>query len=579
MAFDGVVIANIVYDMQRFLTGGRINKIYQPESDELLLIIKNQKETRRLLLSASPGLPLAYFTEKNKANPMTAPNFCMLLRKHILNGRIERISQPGMERIIDMEIEHLNELGDPKTKHLIIELMGKHSNIIFVDDKGMIIDSIKHISHQISSVREVLPGREYIMPPNQGKISPEEVAPTWMEEVFMKKPLPVQKALYGSVRGLSPLIAGEIAYRAGIDPGAAVQSLTEDEQARLYGELVRLISQVDQHRFEPNIIYQGDEPIDFSSLPLTMYQDMEVKEAESISEVLETFYAQKEVVARVRQKGADLRRIVQNAIERTARKYDLQRKQLKDTEKREKYRIYGELLTTYGYEAEPGAKELRCINYYDNKEVRIPLDPQLTALENAKKYFDRYNKLKRTYQALETLVEETHAQLIHLESVSNALEIAQDESDLAMIREELVECHYMKRHGGKKKRSGGKSKPLHYISSDGFHMYVGKNNFQNDELTFHLANGKDMWFHAKQMAGSHVIVKLETADDLPDRTYEEAARLAAYYSKGRKAPKVEVDYTRRRNLKKPPHAKPGFVIYHTNYSMNIEPDIRGIKEL
>ena len=310
-----------------------------------------------------------------------------------------------------------------------------------------------------------------------------------------------------------------------------------------------------------------------------MFSDLTTEEYPSISEVLETFYAQKEVVTRIRQKSVDLRHIVQNALERTAKKYDLQLKQLKDTDKKEKYKIYGELLHTYGYEAAPHQKELKCINYYDGKEITIPLDPDLNAMENAKKYFDRYGKLKRTYEALSTLTKETFAELSHLESVSNALEIARDENDLAMIKEELIECDYMKRHGRNQKKRQGKSKPLHYISSDGFHMYVGKNNFQNDELSFKFANGKDMWFHAKKMAGSHVIVKLGTVNELPDRTYEEAARLAAHYSKGKNAPKVEVDYTERRNLKKPPQAKPGYVIYHTNYSMLIDPDISGIKEI
>jgi len=580
MAFDGIVIANIVYDMKKLLTGGRIYKIYQPESDELLLVVKNQKETHRLILSASPGLPLVYFTGGNKTNPMTAPNFCMLLRKYITNGRITDIHQPLMDRIINISIEHLNELGDLCRKHLIIELMGKHSNIIFTDENGMIIDSIRHVSHQVSSVREVLPGRDYISPPDQGKIALEKLNTERMEKDLLKKPSSVQKAIYTTIRGISPLIANEISYRAEIDGAVPVVSLREDQQSRLYGEIIKFRTQIEEHAFCPNIVYQGKEPVDFSSVQLTMYGDMADFHFHSISEVLETYYSEKEAVARIRQKSTDLRKIVQNALERTARKYDLQCRQLKDTKKREKYRIYGELLHTYGYDARPGDRELVCINYYDNTEITIPLDPQLTARENARKYFDRYNKLKRTFEALNTLTEETHQELLHLESVSNALEIARDENDLAMIKEELIECRYMKRHGNNKKaRSQGKSRPFHYISSDGFHMYVGKNNFQNEELTFKFANGKDMWFHAKKMAGSHVIVKLETADELPDSTYEEAARLAAYYSKGKNAPKVEIDYTERRNLKKPPHAMPGFVIYHTNYSMTIEPDISGIREV
>lgn len=579
MAFDGTVIANIVYDMHRLLTGGRIYKIYQPEADELLLVIKNQKETYRLLLSASASLPLVYFTSENKQNPLTAPNFCMLLRKHISNGRILSVVQPGMERILEISIEHLNELGDLCQKKLVIEIMGKHSNIIFLDDASMIIDSIKHISSQVSSVREVLPGRTYTMPPSKGKIALAEITPAWMTETFFSRANSLQKAIYSSLSGISPMMANEICFRANLDGSASTASLSSAQQTALYGELIRLKTQLEQKEFSPCIVYQGNTPQEFSALPLSMYTDMDIREFPSISEVLETYYAEKEVVTRIRQKSTDLRKIVSNAIERTAKKYDLQRKQLKDTEKKEKYKVYGELLHTYGYDVKPGQKELTCVNYYDNQEITIPLDGQLNAMDNAKKYFDRYGKLKRTYEALHALVEETHAELLHLESISNALEIARDESDLAMIKEELMEYHYVKRHGQNKKKIRSKSKPFHYISSDGFHMYVGKNNFQNEELTFKFANGKDMWFHAKKMAGSHVIVKLETAEDLPDRTYEEAARLAAYYSKGKNAPKVEVDYTRRRNLKKPPQAKPGFVIYHTNYSMNIEPDIRGIEEI
>ncbi len=578
MAFDGVVIANIVYDMNRLLTGGRIYKIYQPEADELLLVVKNNKETYRLLISAGASLPLIYFTTKTKANPMTAPNFCMLLRKYISNGRIIEITQPGMERIVEITIEHLNELGDTCRKKMVIEIMGKHSNIIFIDEKNMIIDSIKHISNQVSSVREVLPGRTYIAPPGKGKISLNDLSVEWMENTLLVKPVSVQKAVYGSISGISPVLANEICYRADIDGDSAVASLTPVQQSSLYGELVRLKNQIETHAFSPNIIYEGKAPKEFGAFTFSMFSDLTTEEYPSISEVLETFYAQKEVVTRIRQKSVDLRHIVQNALERTAKKYDLQLKQLKDTDKKEKYKIYGELLHTYGYEAAPHQKELKCINYYDGKEITIPLDPDLNAMENAKKYFDRYGKLKRTYEALSTLTKETFAELSHLESVSNALEIARDENDLAMIKEELIECGYMKRHGRNQKKRQGKSKPLHYISSDGFHMYVGKNNFQNDELSFKFANGKDMWFHAKKMAGSHVIVKLGTANELPDHTYEEAARLAAHYSKGKNAPKVEVDYTERRNLKKPPQAKPGYVIYHTNYSMLIDPDISGIKE-
>ncbi|MBR5047432.1 MAG: NFACT family protein, partial [Eubacterium sp.] len=538
-----------------------------------------QKDTRRLLISASASLPLLYFTSENKTNPMTAPNFCMLLRKHISNGRITEIRQPGLERIVEISVEHLNEMGDLCRKKLLVEIMGKHSNIIFLDDSGMIIDSIKHISSQVSSVREVLPGRTYTYPPSQGKIAIYDIDTRWYNEVLLSKATSIQKAIYGSLSGISPLLANELCFRAGIDGADATASLDDSHALALYGELVRLKTWLLDGHFTPNIIYRDKEPVEFASFPLLGHGNLDCVVYGSISELLEHYYHEKEVITRIRQKSTDLRKLVNNALERTAKKYDLQSRQLKDTEKKEKYKIYGELLHTYGYDVKEGQKELVCLNYYDGKEIRIPLDPQLSPMENAGKYFERYNKLKRTRQALSGLVEESSQELSHLESISNSLEIARDENDLAMIKEELMEYGYIRRHLSGRKKTRGKSKPFHYLSSDGFHIYVGKNNYQNEELTFKLANGKDIWFHAKNMAGSHVIVKLETADDLPDSTYEEAARLAAYYSKGRKAPKVEIDYTRRRNLKKPPQAKPGFVIYHTNYSMIIEPDITGIEEI
>lgn len=579
MAFDGIVIANIINQLQSTLIGGRIYKIYQPEHDELILVIKNQKETYRLLLSAGASLPLIYLTEETKGNPMSAPNFCMLLRKHLNNGRIISIEQPNFERIVSIGIEHLNELGDRCTKQLIIEIMGKHSNIIFIDDENRIIDSIKHISAQVSSVREVLPGREYFIPNTQEKLSPLMLNPVNFEQQICSKPLPIGKAIYTSLTGISPLIAEEICYRANLDSHRSIASLTVDDKLALFSALATVVGLIQQQIFTPNIVFHDEEPVDFSSIPLTMYADYDTVSYDSISQVLESYYAFKNKVTRIRQKSADLRKIVANAIERTSKKYDLQLRQLKDTEKREKYRIYGELINTYGYGLEPNAKSLTCLNYYTNEDITIPLDETLSPQENSKKYFAKYNKLKRTYEALTDLTVETKSELDHLESISNALDIALQESDLVQLKQELMEYGYMKRRYVGKKKEKITSKPLHYLSSDGFHMYVGKNNYQNEELTFKFANGGDWWFHAKGMAGSHVIVKREQGQELPDRTFEEAGRLAGYYSKGRTAPKVEIDYTERKNLKKPPSAKPGFVIYHTNYSLLIEPDISMLKQI
>lgn len=578
MAFDGIVISNLVWELRERLTDGRINKIYQPENDAIVLTIKNNRNNYRLLLSASPSLPLAYLTEDTGTNPMVAPNFCMLLRKHISGGRIVSVVQPEMERILKFEIEHLNELGDLCTKFLIVELMGKHSNIIFCQPDGTIIDSIKHISLNVSSVREVLPGRSYFIPNTMLKMNPLTIDTNEFIEKVLSKPLPAGKALYTSLTGISPVIAEEICFRASIDSGMSASGLSDAEKLHLFGVFSRLMEDVENHCFTPIIIYRGKEPVEFSALTLTCYSDCESHTFDSISTVLRTYYAEKNATSRIRQKSHDLRHVVSTALDRTRKKYDLQLKQLKDTEKREKYKIYGEMINTYGYGLEEGAKNMTCLNYYTNKEMTVPLDPQLTPQENAKKYFERYGKLKRTFEALSTLTEETHDEMEHLDSISTALDLAQTEGDLVQIKEELIQAGYVKRHTGGRNMKKQKltSQPLHYISSDGYDMYVGKNNLQNEELTFKFANGGDWWFHAKGIPGSHVVVK-SGGDKLPDRTFEEAARLAAYYSKNRTSEKVEIDYIQRKHVKKPNSGKPGFVIYHTNYSMMIEPDISNIQ--
>lgn len=577
MALDGIVIANMVKELNNTITGGKINKIAQPENDELLLTIKNNKTQYRLLISAGASLPLIYFTNKNKTSPMTAPNFCMLLRKHIGSGRFTRIWQPGLERIIHFEIEHLNELGDLCKKDLIVEIMGKHSNIIFCDDKGMIIDSIKHVSAQMSSVREVLPGRDYFIPDTQEKADPLTIPEHTFAELVYSKPMSTAKAIYTSLTGISPLIAEELCHRSSIESSQSANTLSPLEQTHLFHIFSLLMEDVREGNFSPRIIFNGNEPVDFSSVPLTQYADFAAKEFSTISEVLESYYAVKNTITRIRQRSFDLRRIVSTALERNRKKYDLQLKQLKDTEKRDKYKVYGELINTYGYNLAPGAKKLEALNYYTNEMVTIPLDPTMTPQENAQKNFDKYNKLKRTYEALDKLILETKEEIEHLESISTALDIALSEEDLVQIKEELTEYGYIRRkYTGKKVKIT--SKPFHYISSDGYHMYVGKNNFQNEELTFKVATGNDWWFHAKGAPGSHVIVKAG-ADELPDSTFEEAARLAAHYSRNSKAEKVEIDYIQKKHVKKANGGKPGFVIYHTNYSMVIDTDISKIRQV
>jgi predicted ribosome quality control (RQC) complex YloA/Tae2 family protein len=400
------------------------------------------------------------------------------------------------------------------------------------------------------------------------------------------KAQPLHEAIYTHYMGISPVMAQELCWRAGLDGDVSAGGAAE--VAKLYAVFAACMEEVRAGRFAPEVYYQDGKPYDFAVLPMTMWAGMERAVVNRppnggdcarppVSALLENFYRNRAVTSRIRQKSGDLRRIVQTALERNRKKYELQLKQIDDAEKRDKYRVYGELLNTYGYGCESGAKSLTAPDYNSGENIAVPLDPTLTAGENAQRYFEKYNKLKRTAEALAALTKEVEGEINHLESIAAALDIATHEEDLTQIKEEMVASGYIRRKGTAKKEKVV-SRPFHYLSSDGFHIYVGKNNFQNEELTFGLANGSDWWFHAKGLPGSHVIVKTE-GKELPDRAFEEAAALAAYYSKGREQEKVAVDYTERKNVKKPNGAKPGFVVYYTNYSLVAVPGVEGVREV
>lgn len=593
MAFDGITTACLRDELDKKLTGGRIYKIAQTDRDELVLTIKPMIERGggqvRLYLSADPSLPLAYLTKISRPAPLQAPSFCMLLRKHLQNGRIVSVKQPGLERILRFEVEHLNEMGDMCRHTLVIELMGKHSNIIFLDDQEKVVDSIKHISSMVSSVREVLPGRDYFVPETQHKRDPlTETRENFLSEMGAAG-MSAAAYLMKSYIGISTLMAEELVYRAQIAHDRSAGSLAPDEAERLWESFSSLMGDVREGKFQPSIYYKktadgfSKAPKDFSAVKLTMYADMKEVSCTSVSELLEDFYAQKNADTRIRQKSSDLRHIVQTILERDLHKYDLQRKQIKDTEKRDKYRVYGELLNAYSYSVPEGVKSVELNNYYTGEKLRVPLDPTMSATDNAKRYFDRYTKLKRTNEALTKLTVEVKAEIDQLEGIRHALDIASDEGDLAQIRQELEESGFVRKKPERDRKRGRSrtpaSRPLHYVSSDGYDIFVGKNNIQNDRITKN-ASGSDIWFHANDMPGSHVILKAkgQKMDEIPDRAFEEAASLAAYYSSGRDQDKVEVDYLERKNVKKPSGSKPGFVVYYTNYSIIAGTDISGIRE-
>ena len=591
MAYDGFTVAATVQELREAILDGSIAKIAQPEKDELLLTVKCSRKMKRLSLSASASMPLCCLKEENALSPVTAPNFCMTLRKHIGGGRIRRIWQPGhtleeegLERIIALEIEHLDEMGDLGSYRLVCELMGKYSNLILLREDGTIIDSIKHIPPSVSSVREVLPGRSYFIPDNQGKKNPRKLAEIGVgafRDAISEQVLPLQKAIYGHITGFSPIMAEELCTRAGLSSEQTTDGLDDAAYEQLYQRFCELMGQVAAGAFSPNIVYEGERPAECAALPLRCLEggDYAREDFSSMSAALLAYYSGRAKQNRIRAKSEDIRHLLKLLTERAAKKLELQEQQYRDADKKDKYRVYGELLNSFGYGLNGGETELRCNNYYDNdREIRIPLDKDLDARANAARYFERYQKLKRTQEALLPQIEAGRQTLYHLDSLTTALGMAETEADLNQLRQEMREYGFLQKKAGERRlrKEELRSEPMHFVSSDGIDLYVGRNNYQNEELTFRQAEGSDWWFHAKKVAGSHVIAKTGTRE-LPDKTCLEAAALAAYYSKaciddGRDLhQKIEVDYVQKKALKRVPGAAPGYVIYHTNYSIMIEP--------
>jgi len=574
MALDGIAISNITNELKTKLLGGRIDKIYQPENDEIIISVRCPGKAYKILITANASHPRIHLTEKNKPNPMQPPLFCMVLRKYLVSGKIINITQPEFERIINIHIESINELGDYSEKKLIVEIMGKHSNIILADENNGILDAIKHISYEKSSVREVLPGKKYCFPPS-GKINTmllnEENFFLSVKNNHAKK---LQNLIYESYNGISPSFASEICFRAGLDASDNVEETSYLNLKKLYESFKSIVEKIKNNDFSPEAVYsEKNKIVDFSSVEMTRYGSCKKQKFTSISDLLEFFYTEKDMLYRINQKSQDLKKLINNNIERCVKKKNIQLKTLKSISERDKLRLYGELITANIYAVKKGADSFTAQNFYDenSKDITIPLDPLLTPSENAQKYFKQYNKEKRTFAALQIQMKQNDEELEYLEGILISIQTSADEEDIKEIRQELYEQGFVKKAKQRKGKSKPiKSNPLHYISSDGYNIYVGKNNHQNDELTLKFARSNDIWLHTKKIPGSHVIIVTE-GKEVPDSTLNEAALLAAFYSKGKNSTLVPVDYTPKKFVKKPSGAKPGTVIYETNKTAYITP--------
>lgn len=582
MAFDGITVSAIKAEIEDKILGGRIDKVYQPEKDEIILGIRSMGQAYKLLLTSNASNPKFHFTQTNPSNPMTPPLFCMVMRKHLQSGKIIKIEQPDFDRILNIYVESLNELGDYSVKKLVLEIMGRHSNIILTDENNTILDCIKHIGHDTSSVREVLPGREYTLPPSQGKINTLELDNNNFNEVLENNPsFEIQSVIYKNYTGISPIAASEICYRANVNGSTPVEALTDIQKEIVFNKFAELVEDIKANRFYPeSITNEKGKTIDFSPIEMTQFNGLEIKKYTSISELIESFYANRDFAYRIGQKTQDLRKLITQNIERCIRKKDIQMQTLRSIKNRDELRLKGELLTANIYSIKKGMTTVELPNYYsENQElVAIELDSNKAPSENAQKYYKAYNKAKRTFEALKDQIKSNDEELAYLESVLTSVNNCTDEQDVKEIRRELREEGYVKKVKNQKDKSKKHSVPLHFISQDGFDIYVGKNNIQNDELTLKFARPRDIWMHTKNIPGSHVII-VANGQTIPDTTLNEGAMLSAFYSKAKNSSKVPVDYTEKKNVKKPNGSKPGFVIYETNKTAYITTSEEEIKKI
>ena len=577
MALDGLVIHSIVDELHKKLLGGKIDKVYQPENDEVVLHIRNNKENFKLVLSCSASNPRVYLaSDYKKENPINAPMFCMLFRKYIQGGNIVNVSQVDFERIIKISVESFDELKEKTTKDIIIEIMGRHSNIILThSSNNKIIDSAKRIPPSVSRVRQILPGQTYVLPPKQDKLNPiNEISLNTFVDTLSSFDGPIFKAIYSKFLGISSVIAKEICFRANIDENLLVSEISSDDISKIYREFHNLFKYIKDNIYNPCMVIDTsiDKVLDFSCINLSLFSNLSIINDDSISKILENYYATKDIKDRIHQRSSDLRKSISIKLDRLYNKLNKQEKELIESENADIYKIKGELITSYIYMIEKGMESVEVANFYDPeyKNIKISLNTNFTPSENAQKYFKKYNKLKTAKKEITSQMEITKEEIDYLENIMLSIENCENLAELMDIREELGKVGYLRSKNNSKKETKLTTKPHEFVSSNGFKILVGKNNKQNDHLTLKVASNEDIWMHTKNIPGSHVIIKTE-GKEVPDETIFEGAMLAAFFSKSKMSSQVPVDYTKKKNVKKPNGAKPGMVIYDTNNTIYVTP--------
>lgn len=576
MAFDGIVTRSVVHELKEKLLSGRINKIYQTEKDELILNIYSNRNNYQLLISASSNNPRFHLTTSVKDNPQNPPMFCMLLRKHLTSGRILDIRQYENDRVVFIDISSLDELGNDNTLTLAIEIMGRHSNIIlFNKDTNRIIDSIVRVTEDISRVRQVLPGLNYTLPPIQDKLSIFDIDYNTFYNTITSTDIELYKFFYTSFLGLSPLISKEIVFISNLKNKTKTIDLEEEDIKTLFNNLMYLSDIIRDNNYSP--VYYTDSNnsiVSFYCIELKSKDNFNKCNLDSISDVIDYSFTKKDRDNRIQQKSNHIKKIVENNLERSINKLNKQKEEYIESKNRDIYKIYADLIAANYHNIVGNEESVILDNFYDENmaKIEIPLNKKLSAPQNANKYYKQFSKLKNAEILLKKQIPITKNEIDYLESLLVSINNCEDVKDLEIIESELVDEGYIKKNlKNNKKKAIIKSDPLHFKSSDGYDIYVGKNNKQNDELTLKFANKDDLWLHVQNIPGSHVIIRKATGDDIPQNTIVEAASLAAYYSKARNSKNINVDYTEKKHVNKAKGAKPGMVFYNEFNTVSVNP--------